>query len=449
MIALLFLTLVPGSALAQTSPPTDLEDPEPIIQTDASDRSDQDIAARLSDIFAEFQTLSGVAIEVDDGVIRLSGEVANNEEADRAMRLAIRVEGAVTVQDEMVRTLAVSDNLEPIIDDARETLNRFYKALPLIGVAVAAFFGIALLGHILASMGWFWRLITPNPFLAELLAQAIRVIMLLVAIFTALSFLGATTLMTAILGGAGVIGLAVGFAVRDTLENYISSVMLSLRQPFRAGDHVIIDEREGIVSRLTTRATILVTLDGNHLRIPNSDVFKASILNYSTNPTRRLSFELGVDATDDPIAAIKDGVQALSGLEFVLTDPEPFGLIESVGDSSIILIFYAWLDQTQTNFGKGRSLAIRATKDILEANGFTLPEPIYRLRFDQAGAETSADNQSGGADERSRPSPAQRSDVDAEALDTRPDDVDAVRDAARNSEDGSAENLLDDKRPTE
>ena len=119
--------------------------------------------------------------------------------------------------------------------------------------------------------------------------------------------LGADALREA-LGAAGVAGLAVGFAVKDTIENYVASVMLSVRQPFRPNDHVVIDGKEGRVIRLTSRATVLMTLDGNHLRIPNGAVFKAVILNYTRNAERRFDFKLGVDADDDAQAAATLGV---------------------------------------------------------------------------------------------------------------------------------------------
>jgi hypothetical protein len=118
-----------------------------------------------------------------------------------------------------------------------------------------------------------------------------------------------------------------------------------VRQPFRANDHVVINEHEGKVARLTSRATVLLTLDGNHLRIPNSTVFKAVILNYTRNPERRFDFELGVDANDDPMAAIKSGLEAIGDLDFVLDDPAPMGNIVTVGDSNIVLCFRAWVDQ--------------------------------------------------------------------------------------------------------
>ncbi len=196
--------------------------------------------------------------------------------------------------------------------------------------------------------------------------------------------LGATALLGAVLGGAGVIGIALGFAVRDTVDNYVSSLMLSLRQPFRANDHVVIEGNEGRVVRLTSRATILMTLDGNHLRIPNSIVFKAVILNYTRNPERRFQFDLGVDADDNPVDGMAVGLEAVNALLFVLDRPKANAIIQDVGDSNIVLRFFGWVDQTHTDFLKGRSLAIKAAKTALEDAGFALPEPIYRLRFDDA-----------------------------------------------------------------
>ena len=111
---------------------------------------------------------------------------------------------------------------------------------------------------------------------------------ILFGIVIGLNMLGAGALLGAVLGGAGVVGLALGFAMKDTIENYVSSLMLSLRQPFRANDKVKIDDYEGRVLRLTTRATILLTPEGNHLRLSNSTVFKAVIVNYTAQPAAPL-----------------------------------------------------------------------------------------------------------------------------------------------------------------
>src|SRR3546814_14933697 len=131
--------------------------------------------------------------------------------------------------------------------------------------------------------------------------------------------------------------------------------MLSLRQPFRANDHVVIEGHEGRVVRLTSRATILMTLEGNHLRIPNSTVFKAVILNYTRNPERRFDFELGIDANDDPVDGMAVGLRAIRAPDFVLDRPAASPIIEDLVDSNILLRFFAWVDRYQTTFMKGRS----------------------------------------------------------------------------------------------
>ena len=179
-----------------------------------------------------------------------------------------------------------------------------------------------------------------------------------------------------------VVGFAVGFAVKDTIENYIASVMLSLRQPFRPRDYVSINEHAGVVIRLTSRATILMTVDGNHLRIPNAVVFKATILNFTTNPERRFDFTLGIGVSDDPVAATEAGVEAIASLPFILESPPPGSFVEMMGDSNIVIRFTGWINQKETDFLKARSYAMQKAREVLEEQGFSLPVPKYNLRFD-------------------------------------------------------------------
>jgi small-conductance mechanosensitive channel len=235
-----------------------------------------------------------------------------------------------------------------------------------------------------------------------------------------------------------VLGLALGFAVRDTIGNYVSSLMLSLRQPFRPNEHVVIDEHEGRVIRLTSRATILMTLDGNHLRIPNSTVYKAVILNYSRNPNRRFHFDLGVDGDDNSMDAIATGLEALNSLDLVVDDPNPNGIIHKVGDSNVAIRFFGWIDQGRTDFLKGRSLAIQSVKTALENAGFALPEPIYRLRFDE-GVHTTVT--AGAQKARAR---AERRRGEGVSDDSRPD-PDVVRMVDQERAESDAEDLLSEK----
>jgi len=424
--------------------------------------SDARISERIGGIFSELPGIEGVTVRAEEGVVTLSGTVRSAEAATRAEAIAARVQGVVTVENRIERDVTIDGGLG--LSGLGGRLNGFIRLLPLVGAAIIAGLVITGIGYLIASLTGVWRRVAPNAFLAELIASAIRFVFVIGALVVALDIIGAGALLGAVLGGAGVIGIALGFAMRDTIENYVASLMLSLRQPFRPNDHVLIDAHEGRVIRLTSRATILMTLDGNHLRIPNSAVFRAVILNYTRNPQRRFDFRLGIDADDDPDAARALGRDVLGALPWVLDQPPPEARVVEVGDSNIVLNFLGWVDQQETDWFKARSRAIARVKKALEEAGFALPEPIYRLRFDQRSSPLPLANvgptsqseprrppgQSAGQQPPSRP-PAVRTPT-SEAH--REEDVRPANEIARMVDDersaGSAErDLLDPARPVE
>ena len=429
---------------AQESAPS-AESVEATSPIEAGGGADPEIRDRIHSIFGQIDALRGVEVAVSSGVVRLSGAVPSAEDIRRAEAIAARVSGVVTVENSLTRDLAVDSNLSPALGNLGDDLRGIVQALPLLGIALAIAVLIAVIGYMIAALDRLWRWVTPNVFLAELVASSIRFVFIILGLVIAMEILGATALLGAVLGGAGVVGIALGFAVRDTVDNYVSSLMLSLRQPFRANDHVVIESNEGRVVRLTSRATILMTLDGNHLRIPNATVFKAVILNYTRNPERRFEFDLGIDAEDDPIEGMAVGLAAVNALEFVLNTPKADAVILDVGDSNIVLRFFGWVDQTRTDFMKGRSLAIQAAKAALEEAGFALPEPIYRLRFDEAVPPALESLKS---EHRVRAKTEAKMPPTGAAQDTAPDEhvVRLVKDERAND---PSTDLLDERRPIE
>ena len=356
---------------------------QPAIQPAIQDAdTDLNIASRMESIFKEIEGLRGVRVRVQSGVVTLTGTVSNQADREKAEAIAARFAGVVTVENAIDRSFEVDSNLTPVVEKFSADMRDLVRAIPLFGVAVLVGLIIGGLGYLLAAQDRLWRWVAPNNFLAELIGGAVRVVAIVAGLIVALQILDATALLGLVLGSAGVIGIALGFAVRDTVDNYVSSLMLSLRQPFRANDHVLIGDSEGHVIRLTSRATIMMTLDGNHLRIPNATVFKAIILNYTRNPQRRFEFDLGIDSDDDPMLGMQIGLAAMRKLSIILAEPRCHAVIDVVGESSIVLRFFAWIDQRQTDYAKGRSLAIQAAKQALEQEGFVLPEPIYRIRVD-------------------------------------------------------------------
>ena len=375
-----------------------------------------------------------VEVAVREGVVTLSGTVPADEDIARAEAIAGRIAGVATVENRLERDLSLNANASGIAS-LGDTARDFVKLLPLLGAALLAAFLIGLAGYALARLNPLWRRVAgANSFLAELIATAIRFAFVVAGLVVGLRMLGATALLGAVLGGAGVIGIALGFAMRDTIQNYVASLLLSLRQPFRANDHVLIDDLEGRVIRLTSRATILMTLDGNHLRIPNAKVFNGVILNYSRNPARRFEFDLALDPGADALAAAALGREALAALGFVLADPAPEARVTAVGEPNGTARFGAWIDQRETDWGKARSQAIVAVKQALDECGLAQRAPVYRVKLDRGPATA-------GPAAAAPPAPPQETDP--------ADDVKTMVAAERASAPDEDRDLLDSTRPVE
>ena len=457
VLVLIALAIIPVASahaaipLGDTAPAEATAEPEGAISSTRDASADEATAARLRAIYTAIPALEQVEVSVNEGVVTLGGLAPDAESITRAEEIAARGEDVVTVQNDIARDTSLGQDFG--LGGVAEKFRDFVAMLPLIAAALVVAFLIAMLGYLIAGFKPLWARVAPNSFLVGVIQTAIRFVFIVGGLVIALDMLGASALLGAVLGGAGVIGLALGFAMRDTVENYVASLMLSLRQPFRANDHVIIGDKEGRVIRLTSRATILMTLDGNHLRIPNGQVFKEIILNYTRNPQRRFEFELGVDADDDAMAARELAIETLKGLPYVLGDPPPEARITAVGDSNVVIQVLAWIDQSQTDWHKARSRTIPAVKVALEEAGFGLPEPIYRLRFDPRSATLPFENIEASRAKPKEPAPqptkpAPKPLPDAADHDVAPDnEVARMVDSERAA--GGETDLLDSGRPVE
>lgn len=256
--------------------------------------------------------------------------------------------------------------------------DRAVELLPLLAVALVTVAVFWIVARLLTAGDWLFRWID-NRFMRDTVRHFARILIVGAGVLIALELLNATALVGAALGAAGVVGVALGFAFRDIMENYLAGLLLSMRHPFEPNDFVSIDGDEGRVVRLTSRATVLLTLAGNHLRIPNSKVFKAVLLNYTRNPLRRLDFEVSVGVNEDLMAAQKLGSDTLAAMQAIIAEPPPLALLERLGDSSVPIRFFAWVDQRETDFLKAQSEAIRLVKTAFDEASIQMPEPIYQI----------------------------------------------------------------------
>ncbi len=266
------------------------------------------------------------------------------------------------------------------LDQVQAKLVKLVASAPLLLVAI----GIVLVslwlgGFISRRMRVVTRLSRSNPYMDGLLRNMIKFLVVLAGVLVALDLLGAASLVGAVLGSAGVVGLVLGFAFKDIAENYIAGILLSLRQPFSPGDSVRIDTHEGKVVALTSRVTVLMTADGNHLQLPNGMVFKSVLLNYSRNPKRRFEFETGVDGQASWNRAMEIGVATLASLEGVLAEPPPAALIRSLSNDGATLSFQGWIDQGRNDIARTRSEAMRRVRKALRDAAIMPPEAVQKV----------------------------------------------------------------------
>lgn len=354
---------------------------------------DERISERLTTIFENVDVLNGISVNVNDGVVRLTGTTTRSELRNKAEDVARSLEGVIYIDNDIEETVDVNERLAPRLDRFYELLHTIRERLPLFGVALLTllvFIAIAKLAGMLYRRTGF---LSANGLLKSLVGGGIKLVAILTGVYFSLEIMGATAVVGALLGAAGVAGLALSFAFRDIIENFLASIFLSLRQPFNLKDTVEIEGTQGKILRMTTSETVLLSSDGNHIRFPNADVFKGKIINFTRNGQRRFQFDVGIGADETISRAQEVGTNAMEQMKSVLIDPAPSCIVNSLGDSNIILTFYGWMDQTTHDFQKVRSNAIRFVKTAFDTEGIKMPAPIHEifLHRQMAAADTASD----------------------------------------------------------
>lgn len=269
--------------------------------------------------------------------------------------------------------------LDTMSDNANDALIRLLERIPQLILALVVLLFASWISRFIGNRLHLVKIRSQNPYMSSLVRMIIRTAIMLVGVLIALDLIGLTSVVGAVLGSAGVVGLVLGFAFREIAENYIAGVLLSVRRPFEPGDHVVIENREGKVISVNSRATVLMTMDGSHLQLPNSLVFKSVVLNYSKNPKRRFDFAMLIDGSQSIRESQTLAMAAIAQIEGVLDDPAPSWTVVEFGAAGIQLRFFGWVDQCETDLGKVRSEAIRRVKAAFADNGIEAPRTLYHI----------------------------------------------------------------------
>lgn len=370
--------LFAAAALPAIAAPQDAEPARPPAAA-APGPGDAGATQELQANLAKDEDLGEVTANVDGGVARLDGTVLDPVHREEAARIATATPGVAEVVNNVEVDGSLRTHFSAAWSKVMAKLTEIVAMAPLLLVALLVVMLASWLGGVLSRNLRILRLRTDNPYMDGLFRRTVRVLVTLVGVVLALNLLNLSSLMGAVLGSAGVVGLALGFAFKDIAENYIAGVLLSVRKPFSPGEQIRIDSYEGKVVALTSRATLLMTPDGNQLQLPNSLVFKSVLLNFSQNPKRRFDFKATIDAGNSIRQAQTLALEAYSSLDGVLDDPAPSWAVVENGPGGIQLQFFGWVDQRASDLGKVRSEAIRLTKAAFARAGIQSPRAVYHI----------------------------------------------------------------------
>ncbi len=224
--------------------------------------------------------------------------------------------------------------------------------------------------------------------IARLLGTLAYLATLIVGVSVALGIVGLQKTVASLLAGAGIIGLALGFAFQDIAANFMSGVLLAIRRPFRVGELIETNDFFGTVQRITLRSTEIRTPPGQIVLVPNSQVFQNPIVNFSRTGERRVDLSVGVAYGDDLEKARSVAVAAVEQIEARQADRPVELFFEEFGDSSINFVVRFWIDfSRQAEYLAARSEAIERVKAAFDEAGLTIPFPIRTLDFGVVGGE--------------------------------------------------------------
>lgn len=345
---------------------------------------DADIEARLQRILTASGWFTDPRVEVREGIVFLDGISQTQEQADWAADLASRTEDVVAVVNRIEIAPDINWDLSPAVEEVVKLSNAAQRAVPIAlvgGIILLITWALARL--VVRLMRWVLKSRFTSPLMLTVLSRALSVPVFVLGLYLVLQISGLTNLALTVLGGTGIAGIIIGFAFRDIAENFLASLLLSIRNPFRSGDLVRIGESEGIVTNLNTRSTVLLTLDGNHVQIPNALVFKSIITNFSSNPSRRSDFTVGI-GYDDRTSQAQEIIQGvLNAHPAVRADPAPFVVVHELAASTVNLGVYFWFDSDTHSPLKLRSALMRQTKQALLEAGISMPDEAREVIFPQ------------------------------------------------------------------
>ncbi|MCX7551552.1 mechanosensitive ion channel family protein [Xanthomarina sp. F2636L] len=270
--------------------------------------------------------------------------------------------------------------------------NAFVASIPKIILAILLIIVGFLLANVISRL--FKKTIllrTQDPLMINFLSKTVKLGVVISILMLALNVAGLGGVAAGMLTAAGAGAVIIGFAFKDVGENFISGIILSFSRPFDVNDTVMVDTIFGKITALEFRYTKLKTFDGRDVYIPNSDIIKKAVYNYTEDGYFRLDFMVGIDYEDNIELAKKVILEAVRNSEGVIEnqDHECFVVVDSLGVSTVNLKILFW---TKTKEYRKRAMEVKSgvvknVKQVIMENGLNMPADITEIKL--YGSQTS------------------------------------------------------------
>jgi small conductance mechanosensitive channel len=228
--------------------------------------------------------------------------------------------------------------------------------------------------------------------LGLVLGRLAQWITLLIGLFISLSIVIPTLKAGDLVQLLGISGVAIGFAFRDILQNFLAGILILLTEPFQLEDQIVYKDFEGTVENIQTRATTIRTYDGRRIVIPNSELFTNAVTVNTAFEHRRLEYDVGIGYGDNIDEAKRLIVEALHETEGVLRDPAPDAIVVDLADSTVNIRARWWVKPPlRSEVLNLQDKVLTAIKQKLIVNGIDLPFPTQQILFHDQTEETDGD----------------------------------------------------------
>lgn len=283
----------------------------------------------------------------------------------------------------MSKEFNIKDSFEGITIKLGEWLDSIILGLPNFILALIVFiifiFGAKYLGALLDKV---LRFKVKQDSIREITIKLVKVVVIAIGFVVALGLLNLNTVLTSILAGAGVVGLAIGLALQGTLNNTFSGIILSFLPEIQIGDWIENNGYAGRVMEINLRSIILKEADNNYAVIPNSQVIDAAFKNFSRTARSRIMVDCGI-AYNSNLEMVRElTINTLAEVFPQQRNEEVEFMYNEFGDSSINFVVRFWAPVTsKRDMLFAKSTAIIAMKKAYDANNINIPFPIRTLEF--------------------------------------------------------------------